>query len=57
VIETTYLLMVEELMAFLDKNHTESYHEDIADQVFEAFGGSQYLVANHHGVLIETWRE
>lgn len=57
VIETTYLLMVEQLMVFIAENYEESFHENIADGLFDAFGGNQYLVADHHGVLIETWRE
>ena len=32
------------------------YHEDIADQLHERFGGTQVITANHHGVQIETRR-
>ena len=32
------------------------YHENIADMLFEKFGGSQRLRAFHHGVEIETVR-
>lgn len=32
------------------------YHEDIADQLHERFGGHQVITANHHGVQIETVR-
>jgi hypothetical protein len=32
------------------------FHEDIADQLFERFSGSQVLCAHHHGVDIETHR-
>jgi hypothetical protein len=32
------------------------YHEDIADNLLEQFGGQQLLSAFHHGVFIETTR-
>lgn len=31
-------------------------HEDIADRLLSALGGTQTLVADHHGVTIETIR-
>lgn len=34
----------------------EGYHEAIADDLLGRFGGTQTLVANHHGVTIETVR-
>jgi len=34
--------------------HAEGYHEDIAADLFRQFGGSLRLLANHHGVDIET---
>lgn len=36
---------------------SSGYHEAHADQLQRVFGGSQKLVANHHGVEIETTRE
>lgn len=33
------------------------YHEDIADNLLERFGGEQNLLALHHGVFIETKRK
>lgn len=33
------------------------YHEDIADELHQRFGGRQSLRARHHGVDIETIRE
>ena len=32
------------------------FHEDIADNLFDRFGGHQLLSAFHHGVFIETTR-
>jgi hypothetical protein len=32
------------------------FHEDIADQLHERFGGQQVIKASHHGVDIETLR-
>ena len=34
----------------------KGFHEDIADRLQRRFGGSQTLVADHHGVRIETTR-
>lgn len=36
---------------------TRNYHEEIADQLHREFGGVQTLIANHHGVTIETLRK
>lgn len=33
------------------------YHEQIADELHQRFGGRQALRAHHHGVDIETIRE
>jgi hypothetical protein len=32
------------------------YHENIADYLFERFGGKQTIIAHHHGTDIETRR-
>jgi hypothetical protein len=34
----------------------KGYHENIADELFERFGGVQRIVASHQGVEIETLR-
>lgn len=34
----------------------KGYHEQIADQLHERFGGEQRIVATHQGVEIETLR-
>lgn len=36
--------------------HKKGFHEAIADELFERFGGRQVLKAHHHGVDIETIR-
>lgn len=56
VIESDEMIMVEELTQHIKDECSEGYHENIADELFNAFGGSQQLVAIHHGVLIETYR-
>ncbi len=56
VIKTDKTIMVEDIVNHVLENHSEGYHESIADDLYCSFGGEQYLVANHHGVLIETWR-
>lgn len=33
-----------------------TYHEDLADDLWQRFGGLQKLSAHHHGVDIETVR-
>lgn len=35
---------------------TEGFHEDIADQLHDKFGGNQIIKAEHHGVHIITER-
>lgn len=34
----------------------QGYHEDIANTLFDHFGGVQTIEANHHGVDIKTVR-
>lgn len=34
----------------------DGYHEAIADRLLAALGGTQILIADHHGVTIETER-
>lgn len=55
-IETPEQIPVEQINAVLDATD-EGFHEEIADQMHERFGGTQILKAHHHGVDIETRRE
>lgn len=34
----------------------EAFHEDIADKLYDIFGGFQVITAHHHGVNVETNR-
>jgi hypothetical protein len=54
-IETDSVVSVEDLNDTLDSIR-DGLHEDIADMLAE-YGGKQTLVAEHHGVQIETTRE
>lgn len=54
-IETREILSVEEILEAVEIAD-EGFHEEVADQLFERFGGVQTLVADHHGVTIETTR-
>lgn len=54
-ISTVHRFMVEDLIdavTLIDRG----FHEDIADQLHREFGGAQVLIAQHHGVEIETRR-
>jgi len=54
-ISTTRTVMVENIAAhFLSL--TSAFHEDIADEAFQKFGGHQVIKAHHHGVDVETRR-
>lgn len=53
-ITTGAAIPVEQILAGVDL--VEGFHEDIADQLQQRFGGSQTLTADHHGVRIETLR-
>jgi len=54
-IRTNSVIPVEEILGAVEK-HTNGLHETIADEMSETFGGEQTLIANHHGVTIETER-
>lgn len=54
-IRTQATLSVEDIITGVEQ-HGEGYHEEIADQLLERFGGWQTLTADHHGVTIETTR-
>lgn len=53
-IEASHVIRAEDLMAACRPG--PSLHEDLADQLFDRFGGRQTMRANHHGVHIETIR-
>ena len=55
VITSTQMIRVEELLNAVQKSGT-AFHEDIADKLFEKFGGHQVMFAEHHGVSITTER-
>lgn len=54
-IETGLVLAVEQIIAKV-QSISEGFHEEIADELHEAFAGRQSLRADHHGITIETTR-
>lgn len=54
-IETNRMIQVEHIVT-ATALIKEGFHEQIADQLFNRFGGRQMLEAHHHGVDIETVR-
>jgi hypothetical protein len=46
--------MVEEIISLCSKEST--YHEDLADILYDSLGGYQIINAYHHGVWIKTIR-
>lgn len=54
-IQTGEVIRVEDIIRTADAIDT-ALHEDIADQLYAAFGGSQRLKATHDRVDIETIR-
>ena len=54
-IETHEMLAVEDIVATVE-NVGDSFHEELADEMLKRFGGKQMMVADHHGVTIETTR-
>lgn len=54
-VETPETLSVESIVSAVEAID-EGFHEEIADELLERFGGVQTLVADHHGVTIETTR-
>jgi hypothetical protein len=54
-IETGVVIPVEQIMSAVESVGDE-FHEELADQMQERFGGRQTLTADHHGVTIETVR-
>ena len=55
-IKTTCNIMAEDIVAAC-KLKEPVYHEALADQLMEKFGGHQKLRANHQGVHITTTRD
>ena len=55
-IETKEIIGAEELLEALGTIYAEGFHEPMADDLHERFGGRQVLTAHHHGVDIETVR-
>jgi len=49
-------ILVEDILETIS-DFASGFHESIADKLFEKFGGEQTLIANHHGVFIETERK
>jgi hypothetical protein len=49
------VIPVEQIIAAVE-SESVGFHEEIADRMLERFGGVQMLVADHHGVTIETVR-
>jgi hypothetical protein len=56
VVSTKQIIKVEVLIE-ITSCYDGWYHEDIADNLLERFGGEQKLSAMHHGVFIETTRK
>ena len=54
-IETREIIPVEQITAKVE-GISEGFHEAVADGLLATFGGVQTLVADHHGVTIETTR-
>ena len=55
-IETVKTIFVEHITTAAAL-HKREFHEVIADDLFERFGGKQTLKAHHHGVDVETVRQ
>ncbi len=54
-INTGSVIPVEDIVAEVESIKA-GFHEEIADRLHSRFGGSQTMVADHHGVQIETIR-
>jgi hypothetical protein len=56
-IKTKQMIKVEDILAKLGViASAPGFHEPVADDLHATFGGSQILVAHHHGVNITTLR-
>ena len=54
-IVTEEIIPVEHILEQFAR-YDSRFHELIAQELYEKFGGKQTLVADHHGVTIETTR-
>lgn len=54
-IETQEVIRVESIVDAVDQIRS-GFHEAIADDLHAALGGTQTIIADHHGVTIETTR-
>ncbi|MET3654035.1 hypothetical protein [Dyella japonica] len=54
-IHSAHMVRVEHINIALALE-ANAFHEDIADRLFERFGGEQRVTATHQGVEIETRR-
>jgi hypothetical protein len=54
-IKSNAVIPVEQILAATE-DADDRFHEDIADELIERFGGTQTLEAEHHGVQIEPHR-
>lgn len=54
-IVTEEIIPVEHILEQFER-YDSGFHELIAEELHEKFGGKQTLVADHHGVTIETTR-
>lgn len=54
-ISTPAVIAVESINDAVE-GETRGFHEDIADRLHQALGGTQILSAHHHGVDIRTER-
>jgi len=54
-ITTKEIISVEDILDQL-KSYDSGFHELIAEDLHEKFGGQQTLIADHHGVNIRTER-
>lgn len=54
-IKTTKMIFVEHIVTATSLIK-QGFHEQIADDLYNRFGGYQVLTAHHHGVDIETIR-
>lgn len=53
-IQTSRMILVEDIVKACKAR--AAYHEDIAETLYNQFGGFQIMTAHHHGVDIETHR-
>lgn len=57
IIESKRMILLEDLNDFINENCLTGFHEQMADELFDRFGGCQYMQANHNLGFIETTRK